>query len=149
MDAAREVAEGKAMVDAAIEAKVGLFIFAGLPGTSRASGGKHTKVYACKSGPDTPRSAHHGFLTPLHSHVRLISRLQGRDRRLWPIQDHRHVQLPNRPSRILFRQIVRRRSFLPRTTRLDRRTPKSTDPAYRYPWRFRTLGQGGHRTERG
>jgi hypothetical protein len=48
MDAARETAEGKAMIDVAIEAKVGLFIFAGLPGTSELSGDKYTKIYACK-----------------------------------------------------------------------------------------------------
>ena len=36
------------MVDAAIEAKVGLFIFAGLPGVSNLSGGKYTKMLPCK-----------------------------------------------------------------------------------------------------
>ena len=57
MDAGREIAEGKAMIDAAIESKVGLFIFAGLPSTSKLSGGKHTKVYACKFDPDESTSA--------------------------------------------------------------------------------------------
>lgn len=48
MDAARETAEGKVMIDAAIEAKVGLFIYSGLPSYSKVSNGVYNKVYHCE-----------------------------------------------------------------------------------------------------
>jgi hypothetical protein len=45
----QEVDEGKAMIDAALEAGVKLFIFSALPSPKKASGGKYTQVHHCKS----------------------------------------------------------------------------------------------------
>lgn len=44
LDAVREVAEGKVMVDAAKAAGVKLFIFSGLPNVTKLSGGKYTHI---------------------------------------------------------------------------------------------------------
>jgi hypothetical protein len=45
----QEIAEGKAMIDAAIAAGVDLFIFSSLPSPSKWSGGKYTQVHHCES----------------------------------------------------------------------------------------------------
>ncbi|KAH6638722.1 NAD(P)-binding protein [Boeremia exigua] len=49
LDAQRETVEGKAMVDAALEAKVQLFIYSGLPSPSKISDGKYTKIFHFES----------------------------------------------------------------------------------------------------
>lgn len=45
----QEIAEGKAMINAAIAAGVDLFIFSSLPSPTKWSGGKYTQVHHCES----------------------------------------------------------------------------------------------------